>query len=338
MPDDAMTTTLDDTQTGTRADPLASALRTLAAETAGLTALSGALAGTLSEPFARTVMALRQVPGRVIVSGMGKSGHIGRKVAATLSSTGTPAYFVHPAEASHGDLGMVTPDDAIICLSWSGEAVELGGIIAYARRFAIPLVAVTAGSQSALAREADIVLLLPKSEEACPHGLAPTTSALMQLAIGDALAVALLEARGFTASEYRDFHPGGKLGAKLTRVGDIMHTGERIPLVRSGASMRDAIVQISQKGFGCVGVIARDGRLDGIITDGDLRRHIDADLLSMKADEVMTRTPKTIEADALAAAALTIVNEQAITALMIVESDRPVGIVHLHDLLRLGVA
>lgn len=315
-----------------------SALRTLSAEQDGLAALAEALRTGLHEPFVEALSAIGELKGRVIVSGVGKSGHIACKIAATLASTGTPAHFVHAAEASHGDLGMITRGDAIICLSWSGEAQELGGIINHARRFSIPLIAMTAGADSALAREADIVLLLPRAEEACPHGLAPTTSSVMQLAMGDALAVALLETRGFTAEDFRDFHPGGKLGASLTRVGDIMHTGERIPLVPTQSSMREAIVKISQKGFGCVGIVRADGRLAGIITDGDLRRHMQSDLLAMRADEVMTQTPRTITADALAATALTIVNDAAITALMIVEDDRPVGIVHLHDLLRVGVA
>ena len=315
-----------------------SALRTLSAEQDGLAALAEALRNGLHEPFVEALSAIGELKGRVIVSGVGKSGHIACKIAATLASTGTPAHFVHAAEASHGDLGMITRGDAIICLSWSGEAQELGGIINHARRFSIPLIAMTAGADSALAREADIVLLLPRAEEACPHGLAPTTSSVMQLAMGDALAVALLETRGFTAEDFRDFHPGGKLGASLTRVGDIMHTGERIPLVPTQSSMREAIVKISQKGFGCVGIVRADGRLAGIITDGDLRRHMQSDLLAMRVDEVMTQTPRTITADALAATALTIVNDAAITALMIVEDDRPVGIVHLHDLLRVGVA
>jgi len=322
----------------TKPNAMQSALRTLSTERDGLGALADALQNGLGEPFAAAVSAMRGVSGRVIVSGVGKSGHIGSKMAATFASTGTPASFVHPSEANHGDLGMITRQDAIICLSWSGEARELGGIISYSRRFSIPLIAITAGGNSALAREADIVLLLPKAEEACPHGLAPTTSSIMQLAMGDALAVALLEERGFTAADFRDIHPGGQLGASLTRVGDIMHTGDKLPLVPSGTSMREAIMQISQKGFGCVGIVHTDGRLAGIITDGDLRRHIDTDLLAMRADEVMTTDPKTISADALTATALTIVNAASITALMIVEDEKPVGIVHLHDLLRVGVA
>ena len=316
----------------------ASALRTVNTEASGLAALAAALQNGLAEPFAAAVDILSRISGRVIVTGVGKSGHIGSKVAATLASTGTPAFFVHPAEANHGDLGMIVPDDAIIALSWSGETAELKGIVAYARRFAIPLVAITAGLDSALAREADVVIGLPRAAEACPNGLAPTTSTLMQLVVGDALAVALLEARGFTPDQFRTFHPGGRLGASLTKVGEIMHTGERLPLVPTGASMREAVLEISRKGFGCVGVVSEGGALEGIVTDGDLRRHMDTDLLSMTVDEVMTRAPKTVSADTLAAAALQLVNASAITVVMVVEAGRPVGVVHLHDLLRIGAA
>lgn len=319
-------------------EPVMSALRTLAVERKGLEALSEAIADGLGEPFSQALEVIRNITGRVIVTGVGKSGHIGSKIAATLASTGTPAFFVHPAEANHGDLGMIARDDAIVTMSWSGETRELGGILSYSRRFEIPLIAITAGAESTLARQADIVLALPKAEEACPHGLAPTTSTLIQLALGDALAVALLESRGFSASDFHTFHPGGKLGASLMMVSEIMHTGDRVPLVASGTSMRDAIMRISEKGFGCVGVIGDDGRLCGIITDGDLRRHIDADLLSMSVDEVMTRSPKTIEGDTLVASALKIVNTSSITALMVVSDGKPVGIVHLHDLLRVGAA
>ncbi|MEL6922316.1 MAG: KpsF/GutQ family sugar-phosphate isomerase, partial [Pseudomonadota bacterium] len=256
-----------------------------------------------------------------------------------MASTGTPAYFVHPAEANHGDLGMIARDDAIIALSWSGESHELGGIVAYSRRFQIPLVALTSGTDSALGRGADIVLTLPKSEEACPHGLAPTTSTVIQLAMGDALAVALLESRGFTANDFRDFHPGGKLGASLTKISDIMHTGEKLPLVPASSNMRDAIVQISQKGFGCAAVTKADGSLAGIITDGDIRRHIEGDLLEMGVEQVMTPNPITITPTTLAATALTTINQSSITALMVLDDERkPVGIVHLHDLLRIGAA
>lgn len=321
-----------------REETIASATRTLSTGMTGLAALADALQNGLSEPFARTVELLAGITGRVIVTGVGKSGHIGGKIAATLASTGRPAFFVHPAEANHGDLGMIAPDDAIVALSWSGETAELKGIIAYARRFDIPMVAITAGERSALAREASIVLCLPRVQEACPHGLAPTTSTLLQLAIGDALAVALLEARGFTPEHFRTFHPGGQLGANLTHVADIMHAGERMPLVAAGTDMREAILEISRKGFGCVGVIDGDGLLAGIVTDGDLRRHIEGDLLSMTVEGVMTPNPKTISPETLSATALKIINASAITTLMVVDEGRPVGIVHLHDLLRIGAA
>ncbi|WP_157016336.1 KpsF/GutQ family sugar-phosphate isomerase [Mesorhizobium xinjiangense] len=321
-----------------RAAAVASAVRTVGTEQAGLTALAAALDNGLSEPFARAVETISHISGRVIVTGVGKSGHIGSKMAATFASTGTPAFFVHPAEANHGDLGMIAKDDAIIAMSWSGETQELKGIVAYSRRFAIPLIAITSGEASALARASDIVIVLPRVAEACPHGLAPTTSTLMQLVIGDALAIALLEARGFTAEHFRTFHPGGQLGAKLTKLGEIMHTGERLPLVPSGSRMGDAIIEISRKGFGCVGVIGEEGALKGIITDGDLRRHIDADLLAMPVDDVMTCAPKTASPDTLVASALQIINASSITTLMVVDKGRPVGIVHMHDLLRIGAA
>lgn len=332
MPGRAIKTPVD------RSAAAASALRTVATEASGLTALAAALENGLAEPFAAAVDLVSRIAGRVIVTGVGKSGHIGSKVAATLASTGTPAFFVHPAEANHGDLGMIAPDDAVIAISWSGETAELKGIVAYARRFAIPLIAITAGLDSALAREASVVIGLPRAAEACPHGLAPTTSTLMQLVVGDALAVALLEARGFTPDQFRTFHPGGRLGASLTKVGEIMHTGGRLPLVPLGTSMREAVLEISRKGFGCVAVVSAAGALEGIVTDGDLRRHMGPDLLSMTVDEVMTRSPKTVSADTLAAAALQLVNTSAITVVMVVDEGRPVGVVHLHDLLRIGAA
>jgi arabinose-5-phosphate isomerase len=321
-----------------RRNAIESAVRTVTTEQAGMAALAEALDNGLAEPFADAVERISAISGRVIVTGVGKSGHIGAKIAATLASTGTPAFFVHPAEANHGDLGMIARDDAIIAMSWSGESAELKGIVDYSRRFGIPLIAVTSNSSSALARQADVVLCLPRASEACPHGLAPTTSTLLQLAVGDAVAVALLEARGFTPDNFRTFHPGGQLGATLTLIGDIMHTGERLPLVASGTVMRDAIIEISQKGFGCVGILDPDGRLAGIITDGDLRRHMGADLLSLTVDQVMTRGPKTVSSRTLAGTALQIINSSAITTLMIVDDERPVGIVHLHDLLRIGAA
>jgi arabinose-5-phosphate isomerase len=249
-----------------------SALRTLDTESAGLAALAAAIADGLGGPFVAAVEKIRSVSGRVIVTGMGKSGHVGRKIAATLASTGTPAYFVHPGEASHGDLGIITPDDTIVALSWSGETAELRDLTDYAKRFRVALIAITASADSALARAADIALVLPAVKEACPLGLAPTTSTMMQLAVGDALAVALFESRGFTALQFRDFHPGGKLGASLTFVRDVMHPEPALPLVALGTRMSDAIMEITGKGFGCVGVIDAAGALTGIVTDGDLRR------------------------------------------------------------------
>ncbi|ESY22900.1 KpsF/GutQ family sugar-phosphate isomerase [Mesorhizobium sp. LNJC394B00] len=317
---------------------VASALRTVATEQAGVAALAAALENELAEPFARAVDMVSRINGRVIVTGVGKSGHIGTKIAASLASTGTPAFFVHPAEANHGDLGMIARDDAIIAMSWSGESKELMGIVAYSRRFSIPLIAITAGAASALARAADVVVLLPSAPEACPHGLAPTTSTLLQLVVGDALAIALLEARGFTPDHFRTFHPGGQLGANLTQIHEIMHVGERLPLVSSGTGMREAILELSNKGFGCVAIATADGALVGIITDGDIRRHIGSNLMEMSVDQVMTKKPKTATPDTLVATALQIINNSAITSLMVVEGRRLVGLVHLHDLLRIGAA
>lgn len=316
-----------------------SAIRTLATEISGLAALEAALNGTLAGPFCAAIAKIGSISGRVIVTGVGKSGHIGAKIAASFASTGTPAFFVHPVEAAHGDLGMITNDDVVLAISKSGEAVELRGIVDYTRRFSIPLIALTAGAQSALARQSDIVLLLPDADEACPHGLAPTTSALLQLAMGDALTVALLEARGFTASDFRTFHPGGKLGASLTHVRDIMHIGERIPLVALGTPMPDAVKVLSHKRFGCVGVIDDDGRLCGIVTEGDMARNLARDLSILNVDDVMTRQPKVIDESALATTAAAMINKLGIGALMVIDDDRrPIGIVHFHDLLRIGVA
>ena len=296
------------------------------------------LAEALGDSFHQAIEMISAAEGRVIVTGMGKSGHVGSKIAATMASTGTPAFFVHPAEANHGDLGMIARDDAIIAISWSGETVELKGIIAYSRRFSIPLIAITAGEGSTLGREADVRLLLPRAPEACPHGLAPTTSALLQLVIGDALAVALLEARGFTPDHFRTFHPGGQLGASLTQVREIMHVGDTVPVVAAGTAMREAILEMSGKGFGCVAITDGAGVLVGIITDGDLRRQIDNDLLSLSVDQVMTRNPKTVRPETLAVKALQMLNASSITALMVEDGGKPVGLVHLHDLLRIGAA
>ncbi len=316
---------------------IASALRTVSTETGSLEALSEAFRGPLGENFGKAVTTMREISGRVIVTGMGKSGHIAAKLAATLASTGTPSFFVHPSEANHGDLGMIARDDVILALSKSGEAQELQGTLDYSKRFAIPLIAVTAEPQSTLGRHADIVLQLPHVSEACPHNLAPTSSAMMQLAVGDALAIALLESRSFTASDFSVFHPGGKLGAQLRVVGDVMHSGDAIPLVDTGTRMSEAIIRISEKGFGCVGVV-KDEHLIGIITDGDLRRNLSDNLLAETVDDVMTRDPQTVQPDMLAAAALDVLNRRAITTLMVTEDGKPRGILHLHDLLRIGVA
>jgi len=317
---------------------IASALRTVTTEQAGMAALAEALLSGLAEPFAHAVEVLSVISGRVIVTGVGKSGHIGSKIAATLASTGTPAFFVHPSEANHGDLGMIARDDAIIAISWSGESFELKGIVSYARRFAIPIIAITAGDVSALARESDVVLCLPKATEACPHGLAPTTSTLLQLAIGDALAVALLEARGFTADHFRTFHPGGQLGANLTHVGEIMHSGDEMPVVPLGTKMPEAVMVLSKKRFGCVCVIDGEGQLVGIVTDGDLARNLHRDMSALAVDDIMTRQPKTVKRQTIAGAAMGLLNDHHISALIVVDGDMPVGIVHFHDLLRIGAA
>jgi arabinose-5-phosphate isomerase len=317
---------------------LASAFRTLETESDGLAALAAAMADGLAAPFTAAVETIRAARGRVIVTGMGKSGHVARKIAATLASTGTPAFFVHAADASHGDLGMITSDDVMLALSWSGETEELKDLINYSRRFRIALIAVTVNLESTLGKAADIVLVLPSAREACPHNLAPTTSSLMQLALGDALAIALLESRGFTAVDFGVFHPRGQLGAALKFVRDVMHPGDAIPLIARAAPMSEAIVEMSAKGFGCVAVIEATGKLAGVITDGDLRRHMRADLLQAMVDDVMTASPKTVRPDQLASEALQILNASKITALIVVEADRPVGIVHFHDLLRAGVA
>jgi arabinose-5-phosphate isomerase len=317
---------------------IASAVRTLDAEASGISTLSAAIRDGLGRAFVAAVQMIAAARGRLIVTGMGKSGHVGRKVAATFASTGTPAFFVHPGEASHGDLGMITSDDVIMGLSWSGETAELKDLIDYSRRFRIGLIAVTAFADSTLGKAADVVLALPQAREACPHNLAPTTSTLMQAALGDALAVALLESRGFTALDFRNFHPGGRLGALLKLVRDVMHTGAEVPLAAVGTPMAQAITEMTAKTFGCVGIVDAAGRLAGIITDGDLRRHMSPDLLERRVEEVMTREPKTVRPDQLVSEALELLNTTKKTQLIVVESGRPVGVVHFHDLLRAGVA
>jgi arabinose-5-phosphate isomerase len=317
-----------------------SALRTRDAEGSGIAAIAAALQGPLGPAFAAAVDLIREAKGRVIVTGLGKSGHVARKIAATLASTGTPAFFVHAAEASHGDLGMITVDDVIIALSWSGEQAEMKNLITYAKRFRIALIAMTAEPESTLNKAAVVALTLPKAREACPHNLAPTTSSLMLLALGDALAIALLESRGFTSVEFAHFHPGGKLGAMLKFVRDIMHTGEAIPTKPLGARMSDALVEMSSKGFGCVCIVDRNGDIAGIITDGDLRRHMRPDLMTALVDDVMTKHPRTIAPGMLATEVLDTINSSkpAVTVLIVAEGRKPIGIVHVHDVLRAGVA
>ena len=296
-----------------------------------------ALAANLDHSFTAALDVFAQVSGRIVVSGMGKSGHVGRKIAATFASTGTPAQFVHPGEASHGDLGMIAPGDALFALSNSGKTPELADIIAYTRLRAIPLVALTSKPGSALAEAADAALILPAVPEACPMGLAPTTSTTLMMALGDALAVALLERKGFTSSDYRELHPGGALGRKLLRVSDLMHDASELPLCGQETPMSEAIIAMSEKTFGCVGVVDDGGHLVGVITDGDLRRHMSQDLLALPASEVMTPDPKTIRPQALAAEALGNMNRLSITSLFVLDEDKPVGIVRMHDCLRADV-
>ena len=312
----------------------------LLTETAGLQAL----ANSLGHGFEEAVLTIAGLKGRIIISGMGKSAHVARKIAATFSSTGQPAYFVHPAEASHGDLGMVTAQDLVIVLSYSGETQELASLITYTQRLNIPLIAITGKKTGTLAKVATIALILPQAAEACPMGLAPTTSTTMMIALGDALAIALLSKRGFSPHDFLKFHPGGNLGNSLVRVGERMHKGDKMPLVDENTAMSDALVEMSAKSFGCVGILNSDGCLAGIITDGDLRRHMAPGLLSQKAKDIMTLKPKTVTTSVLMAQALSIMNQtgMGITSLFVVESDsypaRPCGILHIHDFLRMGIA
>jgi arabinose-5-phosphate isomerase len=298
------------------------------------------LAKSLNNNFAKAVELMLEAKGRVIICGMGKSGHVARKIAATLASTGTPAHFVHPAEASHGDLGMMAQGDVALILSNSGETPELADVIAYTRRFNIPMIGIASRVNSTLIKQSDVALILPKAEEACDTGVVPTTSTTMTLALGDALAIALMEHRKFTPENFRQFHPGGKLGARLSKVSDLMHSGEELPVISMDAPMSEVLIAISQKGFGVVGVVSTAGDLAGIITDGDLRRHMKG-LLDMTAAEVMTADPKTISPDALAEQAVASMNERQITCLFVTEAGNggtPLGILHIHDCLRAGVA
>ncbi len=313
---------------------LEAAARVLALEAEAL----GRLAADLPRDFAAAIRAIRAAPGRVVVAGVGKSGHVGRKISATLASTGTPSLFVHPTEASHGDLGMIGSDDICLMLSNSGETAELGDMLAYCRRFAIPVIAVTGRAESTLGRAATHALVLPPAAEACPMGLAPTTSTTLALALGDALAVALMEERGFTRETFSVFHPGGKLGAQLARVGGLMHGGAEVPRVAADTPMGETLIEMTSKGFGVAAVIAPDGRLAGVVTDGDLRRNM-ADLMARNAGDVANASPVTVGPDMLAAEAMALLQERRISVLVVVDDDGvPVGILHVHDLLRAGVA
>lgn len=317
----------------------ATLVRTIELEVEGLRALQGALHGALGEKVLEAVRTVLARNGRIIVTGMGKSGHVGRKLAATLASTGSPAQFVHPAEASHGDLGMVGDNDVVLALSWSGEAPELADIIAYCGRFSIPLVAITSNAGSALGSSADILLLLPKMPEACPNGLAPTTSTTMQLALGDALAMCLLEARGFSPQDFRNVHPGGKLGARLKRARDLMHGPTELPIVSEGATLEAAIIEMTSRRFGVTAVVDAAGRLSGILTDGDLRRALQGGIaLQSPVTSAMTMKPEAAAPDTPASDLLALMNERRITSIFVVTDGVPVGILHMHDLLRAGVA
>jgi arabinose-5-phosphate isomerase len=314
---------------------LAAARRVLGLASEALSALSDGLDGRFSKA-ADTILAAK---GRVIVSGMGKSGHVGRKVAATLSSTGTPAQFVHPAEAAHGDMGAITADDVLLLLSKGGETEELAHLLTYAKRFDIPIIALACNGDSSLMRAADVALLLPDAPESCAIGMAPTTSTTMMMALGDALAVALMERRGFDAERYRDFHPGGSLGRALIRVSDLMHTGGAIPLCQEDTPMQDVLLAMASGRLGCVGIVAANGTLTGIVTDGDVRRHAAKGLEGRAAATVMTRDPKVAEPGQLAAEALGLMTEQKITQLFVLDgAKKPVGVLHIHDCLRAGLA
>ena len=320
-------------------NPLTTAADVVGTQERGLAALRAGFedeGSPLAHAFLRAVTLIEGSPGRVIVTGMGKSGHVARKVAATLASTGQLASYVHPGEASHGDLGMIAEQDVVIALSNSGETPELGDVLAYCRRFAIPLVAITSKPDSTLGRAADAVLVLPDAPEACGEVRAPTTSTTLSMVMGDALAVALLRRRGFTSDDFKTYHPGGKLGASLKRVRDMMHAGRELPLVAAGTPVPEAVRVLSGAGFGCVGVTEGE-RLVGIVTDGDLRRHVEDGLRDLTVDAVMTRSPKTVTPDTLAAEALGVLSRTKITALFVVEDARPVGLIHVHDVLERGV-
>lgn len=319
----------------TKIDLLAEARKVISLEVSALKALSE----SLDHHFEKAVDIIMNVSGRVIISGMGKSGHIGAKIAATFASTGTPSFFLHPGEASHGDLGMITKDDVIICLSNSGETAEISDLIAYSKRYSIPLIAIASSQNSTLAKNSDCALIVPKMPEACPNGLAPTTSTTMMLVLGDALAVAMMRMRGFTSENFLNFHPGGKLGARLLKVSDLMHCAPGLPLVPKEMLLSDVIIEITSKSFGCAGVLSNNGSLVGIITDGDLRRHIKLDsFLNRKACDVMSCKPITLSPEKLVNEAVAIMEKNNITCIFITQDQKPMGIVHIHDCLRIGAS
>jgi arabinose-5-phosphate isomerase len=315
-------------------------VRTVEAEIDGLRALSHALRTSLQAPLRAAIETISRAQGRVVVTGMGKSGHVGRKLAATLSSTGTHAFYLHPGEASHGDLGMIAVGDVVVALSWSGETPELRDVVHFCKRFAVPLIAICSEAASALAGAADLALVLPRAEEACPNGLAPTTSTTMQLAFGDALAIALLETRGFSAADFRNFHPGGKLGTRLITVADLMATGEDLPILSETATLSDAIFEITRTRYGGAAVVDAQGRLVGAFTDGDLRRALPTADLSAPVADHMNRSPVFVDPRLLATEAMRVMNERPRPIMLIFacEADRVVGAVHMHDLLRAGIA
>ncbi|NQV57537.1 MAG: KpsF/GutQ family sugar-phosphate isomerase [Rhodospirillales bacterium] len=322
------------TTSGAKAgDDLRAAKRVLEIEAAGL----NALASGLNTEFSRAIDIFVGISGRIIVTGMGKSGHIAHKVASTLASTGMPALFIHPAEASHGDLGMIESGDAVLAYSNSGETPELSDLVAYTRRFKLPLIAITSDANSTIAEQSDVALVLPRAEEACPIGMAPTTSTTMMMALGDALAVALMERKGFTTDEFKLRHPGGQLGKRLLKVSDIMHSGEGLPLAKADDTMATAILEMTAKSLGCLGVVDGDTKLLGIITDGDLRRFMSDNLMQLRVGEIMTVNPKTIRSTALASEAVQVMNEMQITNLFVVDDDAVAGVLHIHDCLRAGV-
>ena len=312
-----------------------SAKRTIDKEVEALRMMEDELNGSLVE----ALDLMQNIKGRIIVSGMGKSGHVGSKIAATLASTGTPSFFVHPGEASHGDLGMLTKEDAVLAISNSGETKELSDIILYCKRYNIPLIAITKNPTSTLGKTADIILKLPDDGEACPLGLAPTSSTTATMVLGDILAVCLLERKGFSKTDFRQRHPGGKLGSYLLKVSDLMHTGKEIPLVKTGTPLQDALLEMTSKMLGCVGIVDNNGLLIGIITDGDLRRNLSSDMLTKTADDIMTKNPKSVGPDMLAAEAINTMNTtgKGITQLFVIEEQKPIGIIHMHDCLRAGV-